>query len=91
DGVPIKPQDTFKVSGMGRQACFMACEAIEMLFHSAGASTGRRGQRLQRYFRDAQMFRLHIQAQTVFPTQRGQLEFGLPVNFFGQDFEGSHD
>jgi 3-hydroxy-9,10-secoandrosta-1,3,5(10)-triene-9,17-dione monooxygenase len=86
DRVPLRPQDVFKVSGMGRQACFMACEAIEMLFHSAGASTGRRGQRLQRYFRDAQMFRLHIQAQTVFPTQRAQLEFGLPVTLFGQQF-----
>lgn len=86
EGVPIMPQDTFKVSGMGRQACFMACEAIEMLFHSAGASIARQGQRLGRYFRDAQMFRVHIQAQTVFPAQRAQLEFGLPVTLFGQEF-----
>ena len=83
DGAPIKATDTFKVWGMARNACVMACEAVEILFHAAGASAGRRDQRLQRYFRDIEMYRLHIQSQPMLPTLRGRAEFGLPLQIFG--------
>ena len=83
DHAPIRAKDTFKVWGMARNACVMACEAVEMLFHAAGASTGRRDQRLQRYFRDIEMYRLHIQSQPMLPTMRGRAEFGLPLEIFG--------
>ena len=83
DRTPIKATDTFKVWGMARNACVMACEAVEILFHAAGASTGRRDQRLQRYFRDIEMYRLHIQSQPMLPTMRGRAEFGLPLAIFG--------
>ncbi len=83
DGAPIKATDTFKVWGMARNACVMACQAVEMLFHAAGASAGRRDQRLQRYFRDIEMYRLHIQSQPMLPTMRGRAEFGLPLEIFG--------
>ncbi len=82
-GQPITGKDSFKVWGMAREACRMACEAVEMLFHAAGASTGRSDQRLQRYFRDIEMYRLHIQSQPTLPTARGELEFGLPSRLFG--------
>ena len=72
DGAPIKATDTFKVWGMARNACVMACEAVEILFHAAGASAGRRDDRLQRYFRDIEMYRLHIQSQPMLPTMRGR-------------------
>ena len=83
DRAPIKAIDSFKVWGMARNACVMACEAVEILFHAAGASTGRKDQRLQRYFRDIEMYRLHIQSQPTLPTMRGRLEFGLPTEIFG--------
>jgi len=83
DRTPIRATDSFKVWGMARNACVMACEAVEMLFHAAGASTGRRDQRLQRYFRDIEMYRLHIQSQPMLPTLRGRAEFGLPLEIFG--------
>ena len=60
----------------------MACECVEILFHAAGAGAGRRDQRLQRYFRDIEMYRLHIQSQPMLPTTRGALEFGLPGGMF---------
>lgn len=83
DGTPISVHDTFHVWGMAGQACRLACEAVEMLFHAAGASTGRREQRLQRYFRDVEMYRLHIQAQPMLSTVRGEVEFGVPSKLLG--------
>jgi 3-hydroxy-9,10-secoandrosta-1,3,5(10)-triene-9,17-dione monooxygenase len=83
DGVPMSAKEGFKVWGMAREACKMACEAVTVLFHAAGASTGRRDQRLQRYFRDIEMYRLHIQSQPTLPTARGRAEFGLPPEIFG--------
>jgi 3-hydroxy-9,10-secoandrosta-1,3,5(10)-triene-9,17-dione monooxygenase len=83
DGVPITAKDSYRVWGMAREACKMACEAVTTLFHAAGASTGRRDQRLQRYFRDIEMYRLHIQNQPTLPVARGRAEFGLPPEIFG--------
>ncbi len=83
DGRMIGPEDTFEVWGMAREACRLACEAVEQLFHASGASAGRRDQRMQRYFRDIEMYRLHIQAQPNLPTARGQVALGLQANLLG--------
>ena len=80
-GTPISTADTLRIWGMARQATLMACEAIEQLFHSAGATASNRGQRLQRYFRDAQMYRVHPSAQPIISTLRGTASLGLPVYF----------
>jgi hypothetical protein len=50
-----------------------------MLFHSAGAAAAKRGDRLQRYFRDAQMYRIHIQSQAMAPMLRAQVRLGTDV------------
>jgi 3-hydroxy-9,10-secoandrosta-1,3,5(10)-triene-9,17-dione monooxygenase len=76
---PITPEDTTKVWGTAREACRNACEAVEMLFHTVGASVARRGDRLQRYFRDVQMYRIHIQSQALMPIVRAHVQLGLPV------------
>ena len=68
---------------MASNACRMACEVVERLFHAAGASAGRQDQHLQRYFRDVEMYRLHIQSQPLLPTTRGQVALGLPGGVFG--------
>jgi hypothetical protein len=47
---PIAAADTLRVWGTARECCRAACECVEMLFHSAGASGAKRGDRLQRYF-----------------------------------------
>jgi 3-hydroxy-9,10-secoandrosta-1,3,5(10)-triene-9,17-dione monooxygenase len=68
-----------RVWGISREGCQAACEAVEMLFKSVGASVVRRGERLQRYFRDAQMYRVHFQSQAITPMVRAQVELGLPI------------
>ncbi len=78
-GAPITAEETMQVWGVSREGCRAACEAVEMLFHSVGASVVRRGERLQRYFRDVQMYRVHFQSQAITPTVRGQIELGLPI------------
>jgi 3-hydroxy-9,10-secoandrosta-1,3,5(10)-triene-9,17-dione monooxygenase len=78
-GRPITSADTMRVWGVSREGCRAACECVEMLFHSAGAATARRGDRLQRYFRDVQMYRLHIQSQAMPPMLRAQLHLGMEV------------
>ena len=76
---PITAADTLRIWGMAREGCRAACECVEMLFHSAGASGAKRGDRLQRYFRDVQMYRVHFQSQAITPMLRAQLRLGTEV------------
>lgn len=77
EGKPITAADTLRVWSISREASREACDAVEMLFRAAGASVSKRGTRLQRYFRDVQMYRVHIQSQPFFPAMRGQAALGL--------------
>ncbi len=79
EGRPITAADTLRVWSISREGCRAACEAVEMLFKAAGASVSKRGERLQRYFRDVQMYRVHIQSQPLFPAMRGQVELAIPL------------
>jgi 3-hydroxy-9,10-secoandrosta-1,3,5(10)-triene-9,17-dione monooxygenase len=81
DGTPITPADTLKIWSLAQQASLTACDAVELLFHTGGANAANRGQRLQRYFRDVQMYRVHPSSQPVVSTLRGQAHLGLPVAF----------
>lgn len=53
------------IEGFGQliQAADMASEAVELLYRSSGASAAKKGQRMQRYMRDVQMYRTHNVAQ----------------------------
>lgn len=75
----VTPEDTTKVWATAREACRNACEAVEMLFQTVGASVARRGDKLQRYFRDVQMYRVHIQSQAIMPVVRAHVRLGLPI------------
>jgi 3-hydroxy-9,10-secoandrosta-1,3,5(10)-triene-9,17-dione monooxygenase len=83
DRRPVTREDTLQVWGIAREGCRAACECVEMLFHSAGAAVARRGDRLQRYFRDVQMYRIHLQSQALVPMLRAQvrLDMKLPAPF----------
>ncbi len=78
-GDPVRAADTMQVWGISREGCRAACEAVEMLFHSIGASVVKRGERLQRYFRDVQMYRVHFQSQAFSPVLRSRVQLGLPL------------
>jgi 3-hydroxy-9,10-secoandrosta-1,3,5(10)-triene-9,17-dione monooxygenase len=76
---PITRDDTLQVWGIAREACRSACECVEMLFHSAGAAVAKRGDRLQRYFRDVQMYRIHFQSTALTPMLRAQVRLGMEI------------
>jgi 3-hydroxy-9,10-secoandrosta-1,3,5(10)-triene-9,17-dione monooxygenase len=78
-GAPVRAEDSMQVWGISREGCRAACEAVEMMFHSIGASVVRRGERLQRYFRDVQMYRVHFQSQAFSPMLRSKVQLGLPL------------
>ncbi len=77
DGSPIMPTDTLKLWGMSQEASQLACRAVDLLFETAGPRAALGGQRLQRYFRDVQMYRVHTTAQPSFATLRAQAHLGL--------------
>jgi 3-hydroxy-9,10-secoandrosta-1,3,5(10)-triene-9,17-dione monooxygenase len=62
-GKPITREEDQRPSGMMQRAGQMASEAVELLFRSAGSSASKRGQRMQRYFRDVMTYRGHGTAQ----------------------------
>ena len=77
DGTPIAAADTLKLWGMSQEASQLACRAVDMLFETAGPRAALGGQRMQRYFRDIQMYRVHTTAQPSFATLRAQAYLGL--------------
>ena len=61
---------------MSQEASQLACRAVDLLFETAGPRASLGGQRLQRYFRDIQMYRVHTTAQPSFATLRAQAHLG---------------
>jgi 3-hydroxy-9,10-secoandrosta-1,3,5(10)-triene-9,17-dione monooxygenase len=82
-GQPFTREDDVRLYAMVQQAGQFAVTAVEEIFGAAGSSAARRGQRLQRYYRDVSMYRGHIAAQYL--TTAGELarvHFGLPDSLF---------
>ena len=77
-GTPFTKEDDARLFGILQQSGRLASEAVELLFHGSGSSAARRGQRMQRYFRDVAMYRGHVAAQYL-NTASGfaRLHFGL--------------
>ena len=59
DGSAITDEDNLRLRGSLQQTGQLACDAIEGLLLTAGSFAMKRGNRLQQYFRDAQMYRSH--------------------------------
>jgi 3-hydroxy-9,10-secoandrosta-1,3,5(10)-triene-9,17-dione monooxygenase len=84
EGTPISVEDNLRLWAMIQQAGKLASEAVEVLFHTSGSSTTRRGARIQRYFRDVTMYRTHISAQFQnFATIIGRAHLGKPTGWRG--------
>ncbi|MGH8217999.1 MAG: acyl-CoA dehydrogenase family protein [Steroidobacteraceae bacterium] len=82
NGTPISPADTMKMWAMARQSCLMSCNAVEGVFRRGTPTVTARGQRLQRYFRDIQMYLVHPASQPWVPRGRAQSPLGLGVEYF---------
>jgi 3-hydroxy-9,10-secoandrosta-1,3,5(10)-triene-9,17-dione monooxygenase len=82
-GQPFSREDDVRLYAMVQQAGQFAVKAMEEIFAAASSSAAKRGQRLQRYYRDVSMYRGHISAQYL--TTAGELarvHFGLPDSLF---------
>ena len=84
DGTPIGIEDNFRLWTMLQQGGKLACEVVESLFHNVGAFATKKGNRLQRYFRDVQMYRTHMSAQhQAFATYVARAHLGKGTGFRG--------
>ena len=83
-GQPITTEENMRLWGMIQHAGRMACEAVELVFHTAGSAPARKGHRLQRYFNDVAMYRGHSSSQfSNFGAGLARLHFGLPWGMYG--------
>ncbi|GAA3687184.1 acyl-CoA dehydrogenase family protein [Arthrobacter ginkgonis] len=62
-GKEFTPQDDARLRGIVQQAAQLATKAVDLAFTTAGSSAARNGSRMQKYHRDASMYRTHIAAQ----------------------------
>jgi 3-hydroxy-9,10-secoandrosta-1,3,5(10)-triene-9,17-dione monooxygenase len=83
-GAPFSVEDNLRLRAALQHAGAMASDTVEMLLRSAGAFTTKKGNRLQRYFRDVIMYRTHNSAQAEeFATFVGRARLGRPVGMRG--------
>ena len=82
-GQAITPTDTLKIWAMAQKGCHLACEAVQILFRSASASSSHKGQRMQRYFRDIQMYLVHPSSQPIVGQLYAQNFLGLGTGLPG--------
>ena len=85
DGSPITVEDNLRLWALVQQAGRHACEAVELLFRCTGGSSAtKKGARLARYLRDAEMYRAHPSAAfESFWAPIGRAHLGLPIDHFG--------
>ena len=81
-GEPILPSETMRVWALGRQAALTGCQAVQLAFQNATPVASRRGHRLQRYLRDAQMYLVHPSSQPQIDEARGEAALGRGPSFF---------
>jgi 3-hydroxy-9,10-secoandrosta-1,3,5(10)-triene-9,17-dione monooxygenase len=84
DGTPFSAEDSLRLWGMLITAGGMACDAVELLFRAASSAAAKKGQRIERYWRDCAMYRGHSSAQSAtFATGVARVHFGLPMGMYG--------
>lgn len=82
-GIPFTMEKDVRMYGMIQRAGEMASEAVGMLHRSAGSSAGKRGDPMERYFRDVSMYRGHVAAQYRWTAQRlAEIHFGERLSPF---------
>ena len=80
---PFSRENDVRLFMMVQQAGQLAVKAVQEVFAAAGSSAAKRGQRLQRYYRDISMYHGHIAAQQLNTAgDFARLHFGLPDSLF---------
>jgi 3-hydroxy-9,10-secoandrosta-1,3,5(10)-triene-9,17-dione monooxygenase len=84
DGTPFTAEDSLRLWGMLLNAGGLACDAVDLLFRAASSSAAKKGQRIERYYRDCAMYRSHTSSQFAnLASGLARLHFGLPMGMFG--------
>ena len=84
DGTPITVEENMRLWGIIQHGGRMACEAVELMFHTAGSAPARKGHKIQRYFNDVAMYRGHSSSQfNAYQSGLARLHFGLPWGMYG--------
>jgi len=82
-GDPFSREADVRLYTMVQQAGQLAGQAVDVIFAAAGSSAAKRGQRLQRYYRDVAMYRGHIASQYLNTAgELARVHFGLPDTLF---------
>jgi 3-hydroxy-9,10-secoandrosta-1,3,5(10)-triene-9,17-dione monooxygenase len=84
DGTPFSVKDSLRLWGMLITAGGLACDAVDIVFRAASSAAAKKGQRIERYWRDCAMYRGHASAQSAtFATGVARVHFGLPMGMYG--------
>jgi 3-hydroxy-9,10-secoandrosta-1,3,5(10)-triene-9,17-dione monooxygenase len=84
DGTPFTVEDSLRLWGMLINAGGLACDAVDLVFRAASSAATRKGQRIERYWRDCAMYRGHSSAQLAnLASGLGRVHFGLPMGMYG--------
>jgi len=84
DGTPFAVEDSLRLWGMLLNAGGLACDAVDLLFRAASSTAAKKGQRIERYYRDCAMYRSHTSSQFAnLASGLGRLQFGLPMGMYG--------
>src|SRR6185295_19319836 len=84
DGTPFSAEDSLRLWGMLINAGGMASDAVDLVFRAASSAAAKKGQRIERYWRDCAMYRSHSSAQSAtFATGVARVHFGLPMGMYG--------
>jgi 3-hydroxy-9,10-secoandrosta-1,3,5(10)-triene-9,17-dione monooxygenase len=82
-GEPFSREDDVRLYAVVQQAGQLALQAVQVIFNASSSSAAKRGQRIQRYYRDVAMYRSHIAAQYMGTVREmAKVHFGLPDNLF---------
>ncbi|MGE0684918.1 MAG: hypothetical protein AB7P69_28905 [Candidatus Binatia bacterium] len=84
EGIPFTLADDMRLWATLLQAGRLSWEATELLFRTASSGAAKKGQRMQRYFRDLAMYRGHVSAQIEeLAPMFAKAQFGLSKGLFG--------
>jgi 3-hydroxy-9,10-secoandrosta-1,3,5(10)-triene-9,17-dione monooxygenase len=80
DRKPVTAQETMQVWALGRKGAQMACDAVQLLFQHSMPRAANKGSKLQRYWRDVQMYLIHPSSQPWVDQAVGEAALGLEIS-----------
>ncbi len=82
-GIPITDEMQRRLLMICQQIVELSTEAVDIVFRSAGTSSTRKGESVERCFRDVNMIRTHVTMQFERTWENvGQMRLGLPPGSF---------